>query len=78
MSLAAVQAVTILALHPAMVLVQGEMTTVFAVVSALQAVGIRCCAACSDRVSEERTLPDGTTEKVSTFKFVQFREYQGF
>lgn len=75
LSLAAVQAVTILALRPDIVLVQGEMTTVFAVVSELQAAGIHCCAACSDRLSEERVLPDVTTEKVSTFKFIQFREY---
>lgn len=75
LSLSKNAALGIIFMRPSMVLVQGEMTTVYAVVAALQAAGVPCCAACSDRVSEERVLPDGSTEKVSTFKFVQFREY---
>lgn len=59
-------------------MVQGEMTFTYAIVHELQARGITCVAACSDRIVEEVVNPDGTTTKKSTFKFVQFREYPTF
>jgi hypothetical protein len=59
-------------------LVQGEMTFTYVLVHELQARGIVCFAACSERVTEEVVNPDGTTTKRSTFKFVQFREYPTF
>ena len=59
-------------------LVQGEMTFTYVLVHELQARGIVCFAACSDRVTEEVVNTDGTTTKQSIFKFVQFREYPTF
>ena len=57
------------------VLVQGEMTLVYSVVSSLKKKGITCLAAISDRKVEEKTEPDGTTKKVVTFEFKGFRSY---
>jgi hypothetical protein len=52
-------------------LVQGEFTLCFEVVRRLQARGIKCLAATTERQVE--IAPDGA--KTSTFKFVQFREF---
>ena len=60
------------------ILVQGEMTLTYALVSEFHKKEVDCYAACSDRVTEEVVNPDGTTSKKSTFKFVQFREYPTF
>lgn len=49
----------------------GEMTYLYAFVSALKSCGIRCLASCSERVVEE--LGDG--KKVVVFQFEGFREY---
>lgn len=43
-------------------------------VAELEAHGITCVEACSERSTREETLPDGTTRKIVEFKFVQFRE----
>ena len=43
-------------------------------VAELEAHGITCVEACSERRTREETLPDGTTRKVVAFQFVQFRE----
>ena len=59
------------------VLVQGEMTLTFALVSAFIKHGIVCVAACSERKTIENVDVDGKTIKTSTFSFVQFREYRG-
>lgn len=56
-------------------MVQGEMTLTLAIVRALQARGITCLAACSDRKTVEKVQPDGSTVKTATFEFVQFRAY---
>ena len=53
------------------VMVQGEMTFTFALVSALKSSGIRAVAACSDR----RTAENRNGTKTVSFRFVQFREY---
>lgn len=53
------------------VLVQGEMVFTFHIVNLLQSECIRCVAATTERIVEER--PNG--EKVSVFKFVKFRKY---
>lgn len=53
------------------VLVQGEMVFTFNMVNLLQTERIRCVAATTERIVEER--PNG--EKVSVFKFVKFRKY---
>lgn len=43
-------------------------------VAELETHGIPCVEACSERSTREETLPDGTTRKVVTFQFVQFRK----
>ena len=57
-------AARILALRPACVLCQGEMTLTARVVRLLQS---RCAAS--------RTDADGCTHRQTEFRFVQFREY---
>lgn len=52
--------------------IMGEMTFTFAVVSRLKEHGITCLASTTER-DGITMLPDG--KKISTFKFVQFREY---
>lgn len=69
--------------RPLVILVQGEMTLTFSVVTMLKnretlsTVNrtIRCVAACSDRRTVEVTQPDGTTKKESIFAFTGFRDY---
>lgn len=61
--------------RPDIVMIQGEMTFTYAMIQLLLVKGITSVAACSDRVSNEVVQADGTTKKVSEFKFVQFREY---
>lgn len=65
----------ILALKPSVVLCQGEFTYTFAIVERLKSAGVKVVAATSERVANEEILPDGSTRQVSTFNFVQFREY---
>ena len=57
------------------VLVQGEFTLVFAIVSRLKAEGIRALAACSVRQVVETHSEDGTVIKRAVFRFRGFREY---
>ncbi len=51
--------------------VMGEMTFTYNLVARLKALGIRCVASTTER----RTHLDDDGNKVSEFKFVQFREY---
>lgn len=64
-------------LHPRAVLCQGEFTCCFAIVRRLLARGIPVCAATSERQAQEIVTPDGSMRKVSAFRFVQFRFYEG-
>lgn len=73
--LAEANAEKILSLKPAAVLCQGEFNYTFALVERLKTFGVPVLAATSKRVSAEEILPDGSTRQVSTFCFVQFREY---
>lgn len=58
------------------VLVQGEFTLVFNIVTKLKAEGIRTLAACSERQVVESKSEDGTsTRKSVIFRFRRFREY---
>ncbi len=57
------------------VLVQGEMTLTYAIVSRLQETGITAVAACTERKSVEKLQEDGSVLKTSVFEFVQFRSY---
>lgn len=61
--------------YPKAVLVQGEMTLCYHIVSLLKKANIKVLCACSQRVSTEETDADGNTVKKSLFQFIQFREY---
>ena len=74
-ALADVWAARILALHPACVLCQGEMTLTFRLVRLLQAQGVAVVAACSERRTLCLTDADGCTRRTSEFRFVRFRAY---
>lgn len=65
----------VLQLDPTAVVVQGEFSFTFALVSMLKKGGIPCYAACSERCSSEELQPDGSVLKKSHFAFVRFREY---
>lgn len=70
-----VQLEKILTLKPSVVLCQGEFTYTFAMVERLKSAGVKVMAATSARSVSVEILPDGSTRQVSTFNFVQFREY---
>lgn len=57
------------------IVIQGEMVTVFRLVTMLKDMGIECLASISERVSEETRLDDGTTIKTSVFRHVSYRRY---
>lgn len=61
--------------NPAAVMCQGEFTFVHAMVRRLNALGIVCVAACSERRTVEYTDENGNQKKESAFEFVRFREY---
>lgn len=56
------------------VMCQGEFSLTYEVTRLLKEAGVKVVVACSDRKSEEIQQSDGSVRKVSTFKFVQFRE----
>ena len=58
----------------ATVMVAGETSVCFYLIRNLLSRGFKVVVACSERVSEEQVQPDGSTKKVSVFKFVQFRK----
>ena len=58
------------ATHDVTVHIMGEMTFTFSVVEQLKALGIRCLASTTKRNVEEIN-----GQKISTFEFVQFRDY---
>jgi hypothetical protein len=60
------------------VLVQGEFTLAFAIISRLQREGAQCYAACSKRETVETQAADGSTVKNAVFRFVRFRKYGAF
>ena len=51
--------------------IMGEQTFCYALISKLQAAGIRCVASCTER----DTYIDEAGKKVSTFHFTRFRDY---
>lgn len=63
------------ALGKPVVMVQGEYTFTYQLVSMLQQAGIRAVAACNTRVSEEHVDENGQTLKLSYFRFEGFRDY---
>lgn len=74
-SLACQQAEEIIAQKPVAVLVQGEFTFSYALISLLQQAGIRVLAACSQRCTESVINEKQETIRRSVFKFVRFRQY---
>ncbi|MCR5608344.1 MAG: toll/interleukin-1 receptor domain-containing protein, partial [Lachnospiraceae bacterium] len=65
----------ILQYKKAVVMVQGEYTFSFALVSKLIGMGITVVACCSKRIVNEKVLEDGTTQKIINYDFVKFRKY---
>lgn len=65
----------VMTLHPDAVLCQGEMCMTAALARIFQEHEIPVYAAASGRQSVEMPKPDGTVEKHSVFRFVQFRQY---
>lgn len=61
--------------QPAAVLVQGEMSLTFAVVSRLLSNGITTVCATSERCCDTVTAADGSVVRRSVFRFVRFRKY---
>jgi len=57
------------------VMCSGEFSLTFYVVKRLREQGIITVAATTERVTVENTNADGSVEKRSEFRFVQFREY---
>src|SRR5690606_3234682 len=55
--------------------VAGEFTFCFALVVALQRVGVRCFSATTERVASAVGTTDGSIERRSVFRFVAWREY---
>lgn len=68
-------AVMICGYKPGAVLVQGEMTLSYAVISKLLGLGINVLCATTERVVSTHIGQNGETVKVSEFRFVRFRSY---
>lgn len=62
--------------NPKAVMCQGEFTLSYTVICLLKKKGIKVVSACSDRVTTEEHLDDGTMVKHAQFNFVKFREYE--
>lgn len=62
-------------LAPTAVLVQGEMSLMFAVVDRLLKSGITVLCAASERTCETTVADNGSTIRRSVFRFVRFRRY---
>ena len=71
-----INAKKIIEMNPAAVLCQGEYNYTYSMINYLKRNNIVVLAAASERVVDEKVQPDGTTQKVSSFKFVQFRQYK--
>lgn len=69
-------AAQLLALDPACVLCQGEMTLCFLVVQHLLAQGVPVVAACSERRAEQWTDDGGIVHRRAVFEFVGFRPFR--
>jgi hypothetical protein len=62
-------------MHPAAAMVQGEFTLTWLIVRRLQEMGIACYSATARRDVAVQSQSDGSTKKISTFRFVRFRRY---
>lgn len=76
-ALADIYCAKICALAPDAVLVQGEMSLLFAVVERLCRKEIAVLCSTSERICEVTVGDDGSSVRKSIFKFVRFRRYGG-
>lgn len=74
-SLACQQAEKIIAKKPVAVLVQGEFTFSYMLISLLLQADIKVLSACSQRCTESVINEKQETIRRSVFKFVRFRQY---
>ena len=65
----------ILKISPAAVLCQGEFNYTFEIVTALKKNNIPVFAATSERIVSTVIDEGGTSKRISTFRFVRFRNY---
>ena len=65
----------IIAFHPAAVLVQGEFTYTYALVTLLKAAGLIVLSACSERHVKGHSAESGAIVRTSQFVFCRFRTY---
>ena len=65
----------ILKISPAAVLCQGEFNYTFEMVTELKKNNIPVFAATSERIVSTLTDEDGSIKRISTFRFVRFRNY---
>ena len=65
----------ILKISPTAVLCQGEFNYTFAMVTELKKNNIPVFAATSERIVSTVTEEDGSSKRISTFRFVRFRSY---
>ena len=65
----------ILAMNPAAVLCQGEFSYTYAMINYLKGNNIIVITAASERAVDEVIIEDGSTQRISLFKFVRFRQY---
>ena len=72
----ALNAKKIIEMNPAAVLCQGEYNYTYSMINYLKQNDIVVLAAASERVVDESVAADGTTQRISSFKFVQFRQYE--
>ena len=66
----------ILAMNPAAVLCQGEFSYTYAMINYLKGNNIIVITAASERAVDEVIIEDGSTQRISLFKFVRFRQYR--
>lgn len=66
---------TIVCMEEPTVMLQGEAVFAYRLTSRLKAAGIRVLACCTERVSEEEVLEDGSVRKISKFNYGGMREY---
>jgi len=69
--LAAEFALKIKEINPSAVHIMGEMTFTYRLVEKLKDIGLKCLASTTERIVTE----DDRHNKISVFKFVQFRKY---
>ena len=65
----------IVSLNNPVVMLQGEPVFAFRLTNRLKAIGIKVLVSCTERISEEERLEDGSVRKTSRFIYGGMREY---